>query len=130
MARMKKDRITEIYIETMKCAEKMNASNSIKCLKCAIKNEIGDEKEMLLKYKINYTKLCDYAQPSFVISIFTLIVTLFSIVTSPNSVEAIVIIVIYLVVIGIYAVYTLKYCDRAKTILMVLESIEEEMNNK
>lgn len=127
---MKKDRITEIYIETMKCAEKMNASNSIKCLKCAIKNEIGDEKETLLKYKINYTKLCDYAQPSYVISIFSLIVTLFSIVTSPNSVEAIVIIVTYLVVIGIYALYTLKYCDRAKTILMVLESIEEEMNNK
>lgn len=121
--------ITKVYNEAMRCAEEGYSTDKIQCLRLKLEQDIGDDKDKLLYYKIECSRLADYTPESFLIAIVTLIATVLSFLPNSDIVKLRVIIgVVYVLAVGGVGIMKIGNAEKYKTVLMVLEAIESEMN--
>lgn len=127
--------VKEIYDNAMEFAKKKCATNNIHCLKLKLEQDIGEDKDKLLLYKIKCVKKSDYASTSFAISTATLLATILSIILTitvknitidESFIMLLSMLVLYTIIVAVMSIKQLRYSEKYKTILMVLESIEKD----
>lgn len=125
---MKKKKLIEIYDNAKRCADRHHSSSFIKCIKKQLETDIGNDRDILLAYKIESTKGADYSPIVFSIAVITFIMTVLSIIVgNDNSLIISSILMIYIVFLTIAAISAIRRIDKYKTILMILEEIEKNM---
>ncbi len=130
----------EIYKEAKKCAKEHNAENDIKCLKRIFLIEIGGDHELLLAYKAKTKNIIIpeilnifLSTAAFIVSIYTLAINILieEFKASDQYIfEILCVLLIILIVVIIVVAIELFYIVPYKTMEIVLEDIEKEMEEK
>ena len=127
--------IEGVYKEAKRCAEIHKSSNFIKCIKNKLEIEIGDDKNILLAYKISCSNNTNTGIVSSAISFASIVISAAGIICdyAPDNLKILgepLWIYLMIILLGSLVIWSNRVIQRNREILMILEEIEKEMEHK